>query len=136
MAAFHVLVKARGKITRQLQGAGVLLDYVREVAENWPDHSLKTRDGKTYHFIEDALGSITKRIQARGYLLSELDIEWLQKNVHAAIVEVGSKYSPMVFGNPYDGLDAWLELHRLSGVTIRREDCERLGIEADFDDEE
>ena len=114
----------------------MLLDYVREVAENWPDHSLKTRDGKAYHFIEDALGSITKRIQARGYLLSELDIEWLRQNVHAAIVEVGSKCSPMVFGNPYDGLDAWLELHRLSGVTIRREDCERLGIEADFDEEE
>src|SRR5438046_2577089 len=103
-----------------------LFDYhLREVAEEYPDCTFNTPDGRMFALIEGS-DSIKNRIFACGHSISKQEHKRLGC-ISGAIVETTEDDPPLLFQQTQHQVEAWVELHESFGVPLSERERVKLG---------
>jgi hypothetical protein len=103
--------------------------HLRTVADEYPDCSFNTSDGRTFALIEGS-DSIKNRIFACGHSISKQEQKKLGC-ITGAIVETTEDDPPLRFRHVEQQVEAWLELHESFGMPLSERERVKLGLVED-----
>jgi hypothetical protein len=108
--------------------------HLRTVAEEYPDCTFNTSDGRTFALIEGS-DSIKNRIFACGHSIRKQEYKKLGC-ITGAIVETTEDDPPLLFRDFAAQVEAWIGLHQTFGVPLSERERIKLALDEDECDSE